>query len=187
MASCLIQEGTPASVTVSTERGINLSILDCIPKKGLIAILQQVSRLSGSKKRKLVTPKKTGVPHGTNATHFFLFVEEMADVLDKYGMNNMFIVMDNAGIHKTKAVVQAIKDRGHHPLFLPPYSPFLNPIEECWPKMKAVVRKTPLKKHESLASRIQEAAKTVTAKDCRGWIRHSQFYFDRCLDMQKDL
>ncbi|KAL1932224.1 hypothetical protein VTP01DRAFT_9280 [Rhizomucor pusillus] len=73
----------------------------------------------------------------------------------------MFIVMDNAGIHKTKAVVQAIKDRGHHPLFLPPYSPFLNPIEKCWPKMKAVVRKTPLKKHESLASRIQEAAKTV--------------------------
>ncbi|KAI9469007.1 MAG: hypothetical protein EXX96DRAFT_492593, partial [Benjaminiella poitrasii] len=55
-----------------------------------------------------------------------------------------------------------------------PYLPMLNPIEECWAKIKSVVRKTLFGKNEMIAYRIEEAAKTVTAKNCRGWIRHSQ-------------
>lgn len=110
----------------------------------------------------------------------------MAAVLNKHGMHNMYIVMDNASIHKTQAVLDAIiKNHGHTALFLPPYSPFLNPIEECWAKIKAEVRKTPLKGKENLALRIQEAAQTVTAKDCQGWVRHSQMFFGKCLDMER--
>ncbi|KAI8380341.1 hypothetical protein BD560DRAFT_316980, partial [Blakeslea trispora] len=56
---------------------------------------------------------------------------------------------------------------------VPPHSPMLNPIEEYWVKIKPVVRKTPLAKNEMIADRIEEAAKAVTAKNCRGWIRHS--------------
>ncbi|KAI8888416.1 hypothetical protein K501DRAFT_141539, partial [Backusella circina FSU 941] len=81
----------------------------------------------------------------------------------------MYIVIDNATIHKTPDVLQAIRDNGHIPLFLPPYSPFLNPIEECWSKIKTKVRKSPLQKNEILATRIQEAAKTISAKDCKGY------------------
>ncbi|CAO3649067.1 unnamed protein product [Mucor hiemalis] len=56
----------------------------------------------------------------------------------------------------------------HPNLFLPPYSPMLNPIEECGAKIKAEVRKVRLKKSELLADRIEEAAKSVTSKNCKG-------------------
>ncbi|KAI9490453.1 hypothetical protein BDB00DRAFT_768887, partial [Zychaea mexicana] len=69
--------------------------------------------------------------------------------------------------------------------FLPSYSPALKPIEECcWVKVKNHVRKTPLTPKENLATKIQKTTKIVPAKDCRGWIRHSQKHFGRCLDMQ---
>lgn len=48
----------------------------------------------------------------------------------------------------------------------------LNPIT-CWVKIKSVDHKTPLRKNKMIADRIEEAAKTVTEKNCRGWIRHS--------------
>lgn len=70
----------------------------------------------------------------------------MASVLNKLGLNNMFVIMDNAAIHKTPDVYKAVRDHEHTPLFLPPYSPFLNPIEECWSKIKGEVRKTLLGK-----------------------------------------
>ncbi|CDH61137.1 hypothetical protein RO3G_03680 [Lichtheimia corymbifera JMRC:FSU:9682] len=178
------KKGTPAAVTVPTARGTNLSIIGCISYHGLIALSQQVPQSTGSKKRKLVDGRESGLPHGTKSSHFLLFVEQVAAVLNKHGLHNMYIVMDNASIHKTKQVLEAIKRHDHIPLFLPPYSPFLNPIEECWSKMKGQVRKTPLSSKDSLVVRIQEAAKTITRKDCRGWIRHSQKYFVKCLDMQ---
>ncbi|KAI9243633.1 hypothetical protein BDA99DRAFT_423640, partial [Phascolomyces articulosus] len=58
----------------------------------------------------------------------------------------------------------------------------LNPIEECWAQIKREVSKTPLYKNESLATRIEEAAKIVTAKHCRGYIRHSHRHFNKCID-----
>ncbi|KAI9341290.1 hypothetical protein BD770DRAFT_399066 [Pilaira anomala] len=45
--------------------------------------------------------------------------------------------------------------------------------------------KTPLAKNEMIADRIEEAAKTVTAKNCRGWIRHSQRQFPKCRNMER--
>ena len=61
----------------------------------------------------------------------------------------------------------------------------LNPIEECWAKIKSVVRKTPLAKNEMIADRIEEAAKAVTAKNCRGWIRYSQRQFPKYRNMER--
>lgn len=85
----------------------------------------------------------------------------------------MYIVMDNAAIHKTPEVLQATRGHGHTALFLFPYSPFLNLIEECWAKIKKEVCKIPLTNNEIIADHIEEAAKTVTVENCRGWIRHS--------------
>ncbi|KAG1146555.1 hypothetical protein G6F37_001371 [Rhizopus arrhizus] len=111
-------------------------------------------------------------------------LKKIVSVLNKLGLKNMYIVMDNAAIHKTPEVLKAIRDSGHYALFLPPYSSMLNPIEECWAKIKSVVRKTPLAKNEMIADRIEEA-KAVTAKNCRGWIRHSQRQFSKCRNMER--
>ena len=149
-----------------------MSILGCLSAYGLIAVSQQVPK-SGRKKQK-VDGVKRDLPHGSNLTHFWLFVEEMAAVLNKLGLHNIYIVMDNATIHKTPKVFQAIRNHGHNALFLPPYSPMPNPIEECWAKIKKEVCKTPLKKNELIADRIEDAAKRLQQKNCKGWIRHSQ-------------
>lgn len=63
-----------------------------------------------------------------NLSRLLLFVEEMTDVLNKLGLHNIYIVMDNATIHKIPRVLQAIHNHGQNALFLPSYSLILNPI-----------------------------------------------------------
>jgi transposase len=51
------------------------------------------------------------------------------DFLDRHDKKGYYIVMDNCRIHHSALVLDAINKRGYKPLFMPPYSPFLNPIE----------------------------------------------------------
>jgi hypothetical protein len=77
-------KGTLAEVEVLCANSINLSIIGCISAYGLIAISQQVPKSNGTKKQKVaVGNKRKNLPHGTNSTHFLLFVEEMASLLNK--------------------------------------------------------------------------------------------------------
>lgn len=83
------KKGTPAEVEVQPE-GFNLSVLGCLSAYGLIAVSQQVPK-TGRKKQKVASGVKRGLPHGTSASHFLLFVEEMAVILNKLGLHNMYI------------------------------------------------------------------------------------------------
>ncbi|KAI8063733.1 uncharacterized protein B0P05DRAFT_476586, partial [Gilbertella persicaria] len=49
-------------------------------------------------------------------------------------------------------------------------------------KIKKHIRRNPLDKADTLTSRIAEAIATVTTEDCKGWVRHVETYWDRCLD-----
>ncbi len=109
------------------------------------------------------------------------------DVLDKNDMKGSYIVMDNAPIHKPATVRQCIEKRGYKCVYLPPYSPFLNPIEEFWSKVKFAVKQAPFDTGDSLTPRIIEAVSTVTLQDCKGWIRHAVKFFPNCLAMEKNL
>lgn len=71
-------------------------------------------------------------------------------------------------------------------LHLPPYSPFLNPIEFCWSKLKAGVAREILTKDDTLTPRIISSAQSVTASDCEGWIKHSVSFFPRCPSWNKE-
>lgn len=171
-ASCsMVQEGN-ARRSVSSARRYQLEYFG-LPIRARI----DCNFSTGSKSKWLKETKiagiKRGLPHRINSSHFLLFVEEMATVLNKLGLHNMYIVMDNAAIHNTPEVLQATRGHGHTALFLLPYSPFLNLIEECWAKIKKEACKIPLTNNEIIADHIEEAAKTVTVENCRGWIRHS--------------
>lgn len=110
------------------------------------------------------------------------------DVLDRHNKHSFYnIVMDNCGIHHSHYVVDAIEIRGFKPLFIPPYSPFLNPIEECWSKTKKHIKRNPLSNLDTLTPRIKAARETITTEDCVKWIRYSETYWDKCLNKESRL
>ncbi|KAF9991510.1 hypothetical protein BGZ80_009079, partial [Entomortierella chlamydospora] len=65
--------------------------------------------------------------------------------------------MDNASIHKSPQVRELIEEACHFCKYLPPYSPFLNPIEECWSKIKSTFKRTRLEQNESMRARLMDA------------------------------
>jgi len=83
-----------------------------------------------------------------------------------------WVVLDNLSPHKASAVQAAIAAVGARVVFLPPYSPDLNPVEQLWSKVKAFLRQWKARTLEALIAAIRQALKTVTAADARGWFRH---------------
>lgn len=94
------------------------------------------------------------------------------------------IIMDNTPIHKHESIQQLIESEGHKCVYLPLCSPFLNPIEELWFKVKDHVKRTAFDTNDTLTPRIKEACLQVDLQDCRGWIRHSMSFFNDCLELK---
>ena len=85
------------------------------------------------------------------------------------------IVMDNMRSHHAKAVKQLLDSSKVTYLYLPPYSPDLNPIEKMWSKMNAFLRKQKVRAVDKLSDAINDALKTISVSDCIGWF-HSCGY-----------
>ncbi len=82
------------------------------------------------------------------------------------------VVMDNLSAHKGERVKELIEQRGCELLYLPPYSPDLNPIEEAFSKVKRILRKIESRTREALVEAIGAAISIVTAKDALGFFEH---------------
>ena len=80
-----------------------------------------------------------------------------------------YVIMDNLGTHHCNFVGELIRAKGAIPLYLPPYSPDLNPIEKMWSKMKSILRKWRIRAKDKLIPAIQQALNLVTPSDCQGW------------------
>ena len=85
------------------------------------------------------------------------------------------VVMDNLSSHKVNGVVDAIEAVGASVLFLPPYSPDLNPIELMWSKVKAILRKLKIRSKELLDASIALALDSVSTSDIAGWFSHDGY------------
>ena len=77
--------------------------------------------------------------------------------------------MDNLSVHKSKRVERLIERAGATLLFLPPYSPDLNPIEEAFSKVKGSLRKAGARTREALVEASGRALDTITHEDLRGF------------------
>ncbi len=82
------------------------------------------------------------------------------------------VVMDNLAAHKGERVQKLIKERGCDLLYLPPYSPDLNPIEEAFSKVKARLRRTGARSRTALLEALATALSAVTSRDARGFFEH---------------
>jgi transposase len=82
------------------------------------------------------------------------------------------VVLDNLSAHKVTAVESAITAQGAQVHFLPPYSPDLNPIEQCWAKVKAELRAAKARTFEALLEALKTALQAVTRADAMAWFQH---------------
>jgi len=85
------------------------------------------------------------------------------------------VVADNLSSHKNERAIQLIEAAGCRALFLPPYSPDFNPIEEMWSKVKAVLRDLEARTVPALYKAVGEALSRVTLSDCAGFFRHAGY------------
>jgi transposase len=82
------------------------------------------------------------------------------------------VVMDNLSSHKGGRVRELIEGQGCQLLYLPPYSPDLNPIEEAFAKLKGLLRKAGARTYEVLIEAMGRALEAITVKDTRGFFEH---------------
>ena len=85
------------------------------------------------------------------------------------------VVMDNLPPHKVPGVAEAIEAAGARLLYLPPYSPDYNPIENMWSKVKAHLRRAAARTFDALGQAIDSALAAVSPEDCRGFFAHSGY------------
>ena len=85
------------------------------------------------------------------------------------------VIIDNLGSHKGKAIRAAIRSVGARLLFLPPYSPDLNPIEQVFSKLKALLRKAAERTVEATWKRIGELLQCFSAAECQNYLVNSGY------------
>jgi transposase len=85
------------------------------------------------------------------------------------------VIMDNLGSHKGLAVRRAIRAAGAHLLFLPPYSPDLNPIEQVFAKLKTLLRKAAERSVEATWRRIGALLQQFPPHECASYLRNSGY------------
>jgi transposase len=83
------------------------------------------------------------------------------------------IIMDNHPVHRSKIVQKYLNDNKIKFLYLPPYSPKLNPIEEAFSKIKNFIKKQKARTKEKLLEVIKKSFETITTTDAKGYFKHA--------------
>jgi len=85
------------------------------------------------------------------------------------------VILDNLGSHKGKAVRTAIRSVGARLVFLPKYSPDLNPIEQVFAKLKSFVRKQAPRTFDAISNAIDDGMKTISPPECANYLANSGY------------
>ena len=153
--------GTRAVHVVSGLRTRNFSVFSAVNKNSLITFQIQ--------------------NRAFNAETFIEGLDKLFDELDNCGIGQATLVMDNVPFHRTQAVQTHIRSRGHNVMYLPPYSPFLNPIENVFSKWKEAIRSRAPNSEEQLLEFIEEEYRSISTENCNGYFRHMLGMVTRCL------
>lgn len=107
-----------------------------------------------------------------NGEIFLAYVEQvLAPILTP----GKIVVMDNLSSHKVEGVRAAIEATGAELRYLPPYSPDLNPIEQTFAKLKALLRKIAARSVEALWSAVGKLVGQFAPGECANYLRHSGY------------
>ena len=132
--------------SVPQNYGENMTMLACLSADGLSAPMTVGGAVDGA-----------------------VFLVYVRQVLAPTLIKGDVVIMDNLGAHKVKGVKEAIEARDAKVIYLPPYSPDLNPIEKCWSKIKTYLRAAKARTRADLEAALKEILRLVTKKDAQGW------------------
>jgi transposase len=144
--------GQRAQATKPVNRGRHVTLLGALSLQGLVAAMT--------------------VEGFTDGEAFLAFLRE---VLVPQLRPGQILILDNLKAHKVAGVAEACATAGVQLLYLPPYSPDLSPIEECWSKVKALLRAKAARTLETLEQAIAEALAAITSQDASGWFAHAGY------------
>lgn len=162
--------GHRATVDVPGQRGGNITMCAAISEHGVLTRIpiigpyntQHLLTFLDTLYRDLIPDDERGL---------------IRDDLPKY-----VVVWDNVSFHRSNTIRQWFAP--HYRMlmeFLPPYSPFLNPIEEFYSAWRWKVYDRQPHTQITLLAAMDAACEDITAHACRGWIRHSKRFFPRCI------
>ncbi len=102
-----------------------------------------------------------------------LFTAYVEQVLAPMLSPGDIVVLDNLGSHKVKRARELVEARGASLMFLPPYSPDLNPIEQAFAKVKQIIRSAKPSSREALWSRTGSTTRQFAARECANYLANS--------------
>ncbi|CAA9404618.1 MAG: hypothetical protein AVDCRST_MAG78-37 [uncultured Rubrobacteraceae bacterium] len=146
-------KGSRAHAKVPRNRGPNTTLLASMSLEGMEPCL--------------------AVEGATTAKVFEAYVEQALAPSLRCGQ---IVVVDNLGAHKSERARELIEKRGCQLLYLPPYSPDFNPIEEAFSKIKGLLRRAGARTREALIEALGVAISAVSARDARGFFEHSGYH-----------
>lgn len=119
------------------------------------------------------------VENAVTGAAFRQFVEGLLPLMNKWPLPNSVLVVDNASIHKVAGIRELVEERGMRLLFLPAYSPDLNPIELTFSSIKAWLRTNRDRVNQEMESEngtvynaLWQAVHSVTPEKAQGWYKH---------------
>ncbi len=143
-----------AVVSESAKRGINQSLVGAISPRGILTSMM--------------------VEGGIDGMAFKVFLDRF---LKSHLSPGKIVILDNLPSHHVEGVRELIESQGATVMYLPPYSPEFNPIEECWSKIKSLLRKWKARTHGKLLEAVGKAIQSVTHEECRNWYTHAGYRF----------
>jgi transposase len=158
------------------ESGVNLGFTPlygrAVPGR---RVVEATPSISGTHYTMVTTLGLSGVeapwlfPGAMNTNTFETYVEQILIPALRPGD---WVVCDNLPAHKSSMTRSLIEACGAHVIFLPPYSPDLNPIELCWSKVKTALRAAKARTFDTLIDAVADALRSVSLADSQAWFAH---------------
>ena len=141
--------GSRANIQVPVVRTRNISVFRAMSKYGMFSF--------------------TIFERPINGEDYKECLAELHQICVAKNLMSPVFIMDNARIHHYSGVKSMIDERNMRTLYLPPYSPFMNPIENCFSKWKNQVARGNAKNESELLALISDSFLCITASDCSGY------------------
>ena len=108
-----------------------------------------------------------------NAASFAVYLEQVLGPTLRPGD---VVVLDNLPVHHVAGMAALVEARGARLLFLPPYSPDFDPVEQAWSKLKTALRTAQARTREALERALDQAVAGITSQDAQNWFDHCGYH-----------